>query len=265
MLIHEIQKLPDWFIELSLMVIAACVGRVINIIVKRLPAAILAEPNAEILASRSLSTAHKKLGWREHFPILHYFCKREKTAKPDKKIATYYFLLELVTILITLTVYQVMGMHIQTLYMIVFSWWLFALVIIDLNHYLLPDQLTLSLLWLGLLANLHGLFIPLEQAVCGAVFAYLLMWAIDSVYYLVRHRNGLGEGDWKLLAALAAWLGFVPALYVLAAAAIFGSIWGIVGFINKKFKLDMPLAFGPFLCLAAWLFVLCRPLLPVHM
>jgi leader peptidase (prepilin peptidase) / N-methyltransferase len=195
---------------------------------------------------------------------LHYFAFRPKALKPDKKIATYHFLLELVTILLTLTVYQVIGMHVQTFFIILFSWWLFALVMIDLNYYLLPDQLTLSLLWLGLLANLHGLFIPLEKAVCGAVFAYFVMWAIDSIYYLVRGRNGLGEGDWKLLAAIAAWIGFVPTLYVLAGAAILGSIWGIAAVMHKKIKLHMPLAFGPFLCFSAWLFALCRPFLPIH-
>lgn len=262
MLIHEIQKLPDWVIELSLVFISAFVGHFIKVLMAQLPLTVLAE-------SDSSAQPNSKQPWRTAFPLLSCFLPQRNElklkGKANKKIAQYYFLLELFTILITLTVYQVLGMHVQTFCIMLFSWWLFALAIIDFSHYLLPDQLTLSLLWLGLLVNLHGLLIPLEYAVCSALGAYILMATIDSLYYVLRRRNGLGQGDWKLLAAVAAWLGFMPALTILALAAFLGSVWGVIGLANKKFKLTTPLAFGPFLCLAAWVFVLVAPSFPFHL
>ena len=127
---------------------------------------------------------------------------------------------------------------------------------IDIYYYLLPNELTISLLWIGLLINLHGFYIPLSQAILGALIGYCLPWSIDSLYYLVRKKNGLGQGDWKLLAALGAWFGFHAMLIIFIAAIFLGSIVATIGLISKKLHFYSSLPFGPFLCISAWIFLL---------
>ena len=227
-----------------------------NVVVYRLPQTILGNPDFTILTARSFCPlCRKKIHWHDNIPILSYILLKGKCRFCDKKIAARYILLELLTILVTLVVYQMMGLHHKMFVSIVLSWWLLALMTIDIEHYLLPDQLTLSLLWLGLLVNLHGFFIPLPQAVLGAIAGYCLPWAIDSLYFLIRKKNGIGQGDWKLLAALGAWFGGPATFYILAVAAILATLCGVIGLLGKKLKFHSELPFGPFLCLATWIFL----------
>ncbi len=227
-----------------------------NVVVYRLPQTILGKPDFAVLTARSFCPlCRKKIRWHDNFPILSYILLKGKCRFCDKKIATRYILLELLTILVTLVIYQVMGLHHKMFVCIVLSWWLLALMTIDIEHYLLPDQLTLSLLWLGLLVNLDGFFVPLQQAVVGAIIGYCLLWAIDSLYFLIRKKNGIGQGDWKLLAALGAWFGGSAALYILVVAVILATLFGLIGLLGKKLKLHSEVPFGPFVCFSTWLFL----------
>ena len=138
---------------------------------------------------------------------------------------------------------------------LLFTWWMIPMIIIDIEHYILPDQLTISLLWLGLLCNINASFVPLPQAVMGAVAGYGLLWLIDGLYYLLRKRHGLGGGDWKLVAAFGAWFGPYAAAEILLIACILGSVVGLAGMAIRKLNFQSMLPFGPFLCLTGWLWI----------
>jgi len=129
--------------------------------------------------------------------------------------------------------------------------WLMAAAVIDLETRLLPDALTLSLLWLGLLVNLHGVFTSIDVAVLGAAFGYTSLWGINALFRLATGREGMGYGDFKLFAALGAWLGWyaLPAILILASAC--GALFGVLALMADRSRKDQPIAFGPWLALAA--------------
>jgi leader peptidase (prepilin peptidase)/N-methyltransferase len=139
---------------------------------------------------------------------------------------------------------------------LIFSWGLLALAAIDYDHHLLPDQLTLPLLWLGLLVNIHGLFTSLESAVTGAIAGYLSLWSIFWLFKLLTGKEGMGYGDFKLYAMLGAWLGWQKLPLVIFIAATGGAIIGLGSLVCNRHRLAQPLAFGPFLALAGWLTLL---------
>lgn len=253
MLIEYLHTVPDWLMELYLILVSACIGSFLNVVIYRLPQTILNNPDFTLWTARSFCPACRKLvRWHDNIPLISYFLLKGKCRSCQKKIPLRYPLIEASTILFSLIIYQVLGLNAHMFAALLFTWWLIAMTVIDFDHFLLPDQLTLSLLWLGLLLNLSGLFTPLEDAVLGAALGYVLLFAIDMLYFLVRKRNGLGQGDWKLLAAFGAWFGWIAIFYILAFAALFGAIVGISAIIFKKAKMETALPFGPFLCVAAF-------------
>lgn len=155
----------------------------------------------------------------------------------------------------------------MTVYHFGFSWKSFAmgfftailliLSIIDLDTHYLPDNLTLSLLWLGLIINTQALFVPLEEAVFGAAAGYLILRSIASLFYYFIGKVGMGGGDFKLLAAIGAWVGWMPLPKIVAAASLSGIIaFGIMAMIQKKQQdnfFNKPMAFGPFLAFWGWM------------
>lgn len=132
------------------------------------------------------------------------------------------------------------------------GWWLILLSAIDLRCLLLPDCLTLSLLWLGLLVNLHHTIIPLNDAVAGAAAGYLILWAVNRVFRLISGKEGLGHGDFKLLAALGAWCGWQPLPWLLLLAALMGCTVYLLLWLAGRRRYAQPLPFGPCLALSGW-------------
>ena len=132
----------------------------------------------------------------------------------------------------------------------VLLWSLLALTMIDLDTQLLPDDLTLPLLWAGLIVNLAGLFAPLADAVIGAVAGYLSLWTIYWLFKLIRGKEGMGHGDFKLLAALGAWLGWQVLPVIVLLSSVVGAVIGITLIVFKGRDNNLPLAFGPFLAVA---------------
>ena len=142
------------------------------------------------------------------------------------------------------------GASAQGLAALLLVWMLLALTLIDCDHQLLPDAITLPLLWLGLLLNVAELFAPLASAVIGAVVGYLLLWSVYWLFRLATGREGMGYGDFKLLAALGAWFGWeaLPALLLVASAS--GALYGTAAILLRRQGREVPFAFGPFLALA---------------
>ncbi|MES2831311.1 MAG: A24 family peptidase [Pseudomonadota bacterium] len=197
-----------------------------------------------------------KIGALENVPVLSYLALRGKCRACKTAISTRYPAVEILTgSLSALLVWQ-FGAGFAGLALLVFLWMLIAMTFIDADTQLLPDDLTLPLLWLGLLVNLNGTFVPLPEAVLGAVFGYLSLWTIFWLFKFATGKEGMGYGDFKLLAALGAWLGWKMLPIIVLMSSLVGAIVGIALVVLAKRGRDIPMPFGPYLAAAGLLTLL---------
>ncbi|MCX2780736.1 A24 family peptidase [Microbulbifer thermotolerans] len=189
-------------------------------------------------------------------PLLSFLLLKGRCSHCDTPISKRYPLVELVTGLLTALVAWQLGFTWQALAGCGFTWALVALTGIDFDKQLLPDSITLPLLWTGLLVNLWGLFTPLSDAVIGAMAGYLSLWAVFHLFKLVTGKEGMGAGDFKILAAIGAWFGWqmLPMVILLSAGvgALAGLSWSLIAGRDK----NLPIAFGPYLAGAGWIAML---------
>jgi leader peptidase (prepilin peptidase)/N-methyltransferase len=188
-------------------------------------------------------------------PLLSYLLLLGRCAYCKHPIPMRYPLVEVVSALLSLLAAVHFGFGLTLLFALVFIWIQIVLISIDLEHQLLPDALTLSLLWLGLFANTQSLFVSLPDAVFSAAAAYLLLWCFIKCYYLATGKIGMGHGDFKLFAALSAWFGIRSLPFILILASLTGAIIGIIYINLKKKSKDTPIPFGPFLSLAGLIYL----------
>ena len=181
---------------------------------------------------------------------------RGRCSHCDAHISLRYPAVEALTALLSITVVWVLGLDWQLAAALILTWGLIALSFVDLDHMLLPDVITLPLLWLGLLVNLAGGFCDIGSAVIGAVSGYLVLWIIFHVYRMISGREGFGYGDFKLLAALGAWLGWQMLPLVLLLASLCGAVIGITLIMLTPREARQPLPFGPYLAVAGWIVLL---------
>jgi leader peptidase (prepilin peptidase)/N-methyltransferase len=193
----------------------------------------------------------------ENIPVLSYVLQRGRCTACGARFGWRYPLLELATALCAMLSLSAFGPTLAALAAFGFCAAALAMSAIDLDTRLLPDSLTLPLLWAGLLLNLQPTFATLDQAVIGAVTGYLSLWLVHWVFRLVRGRDGMGYGDFKLLAAIGAWLGWVALPQVLLLASVSGAIAGLIATWTRRMRLQEPLPFGPFLSGAAAFTLFC--------
>jgi leader peptidase (prepilin peptidase) / N-methyltransferase len=189
----------------------------------------------------------------ENIPVISYLFLRGRCKGCSAKISPRYPLVELLCATLTALAGLHFGVTIAAIAAIMLTWCLIALVFIDADTYLLPDSITLPLLWLGLLFNLNNTFISLDQAVIGAVAGYLALWSVYWAFKLVTGKEGMGYGDFKLLAALGAWFGWQALPSIILLSSISGAIIGIVLAVLAKRGMGKPMPFGPYLGIAGWL------------
>lgn len=194
---------------------------------------------------------HEHVRAWQNIPVLSYVFLRGKCFYCKNPISIRYPLVELLTGVLFLTVAWHFGLSFQTLFGVVFTAMLVAMTFIDADTQLLPDNMTLSLLWLGLLASLlnGGLFVSPEKAIVGAMIGYLSLWSVYWLFKLVTGKEGMGYGDFKLLGALGAWLGAQPLLVVILMSAGLGLLYAIISRLGK----EKPMPFGPYLACAGWI------------
>ncbi|TLM76962.1 prepilin peptidase [Microbulbifer harenosus] len=192
----------------------------------------------------------------ENIPILSYLWLRGKCGHCGTAISKRYPLVELVTGILTAIVVWQLGFTWQALAGVFFTWALVALTGIDFDKQLLPDNITLPLLWAGLLINIWGVFVPLQDAVIGAIVGYLSLWAVFHLFKLVTGKEGMGAGDFKILAAIGAWFGWQSVLLVIPLSAAVGALVGITWTLISGRDKNLPIAFGPYLAGAAWIAML---------
>jgi leader peptidase (prepilin peptidase)/N-methyltransferase len=189
---------------------------------------------------------HVLSAW-ENLPVLSYLLLRGRCSACKTRISLRYPLLEIASAAFAagaLALYGPTGMAFAAFGLCAA---LLAMSAIDIDTHLLPDSMTLPLLWAGLIVNFNGMFASLHDAVLGAIFGYLVLWAVHWLFRLVRGVEGMGYGDFKLLAALGAWLGWAALPQIVLIAAVAGAVVGLVATWRGRMRFEEPLPFGPFL------------------
>lgn len=242
------------------------VGSFLNVVIHRLPRMLEREWRAqcEALAGRepapepayNLITPGSacphcghKIRWYENIPVLSFAWLKGRCSNCKHPIGWRYPIVEAVSALAALWAVWHFGASFQAAAAVVLLWALIALSVIDLNTHLLPDRITQPLLWAGLLSNWQGFFVSLEDALIGAVGGYLALWLVHHAFRLATGKEGMGYGDFKLLAALGAWLGWQMLPLVILIASLSGAIVGIVLISLGRHDRARPLPFGPWLAL----------------
>jgi leader peptidase (prepilin peptidase)/N-methyltransferase len=202
----------------------------------------------------------------QNIPLLSWLLLGGKCASCRAPISVRYPVVELVTAALSVAVALRFGWQWQTLFLLAFTWALVALTVIDIDHTLLPDVITLPLLWLGLLCSLGwhaGLMPPAPtdpvSAIIGAAAGYLLLWSVYWAFKLLTGKEGMGYGDFKLLGALGAWLGWQMLPLVLLLSALAGAVVGIALIVIRGRDRNVPIPFGPYLAVAGWIALMWGP------
>ena len=195
----------------------------------------------------------------ENIPVLSYLVLRGKCAECKTPISIQYPMVELFTALVSVVVAWHFGVSLQALAALILTWCLIAASGIDIGHKLLPDNITLPLLWLGILLGLFNVFIDLETSVIGAIAGYLSLWTIFVGYKLITGKEGMGHGDFKLLAMLGAWTGWKMLFVIVLTSSLVGTVVGITMILLKKTDRATQIPFGPYLAGAGWLTLLWGP------
>jgi len=194
-----------------------------------------------------------QIAWYDNIPLISWLILMAKCRACGSKISFRYPLVELITAILSVLVIMEFGPSAQGMAALALTWTLVALTGIDFDHQLLPDQITLPLLWLGLILNLWlGLFVSIEEAVIGAVAGYGILWSVFQLFKLLTGKEGMGYGDFKLLGALGAWLGWTALPAIILIASLGGAIVGILLIVVARHGREVPIAFGPYLAAAGF-------------
>lgn len=262
-----LDNLPTGFWLTGALLFGLLVGSFLNVVILRLPRMLerdwqqqCAELNGQeppeqapynlvTPSSTCPSCGHRIRPW-ENIPVISYLLLRGRCAACSTAIPLRYPLVELATGLLSLALAWQFGPGGQTLAALVLLWGLIALTVIDFDTQLLPDQITLPLLWLGLLLNMNGLFVDLETAVTGAIAGYLSLWLVYHLFRLLTGKEGMGYGDFKLLALLGAWLGWTVLPQIVLVSSLVGAVVGIAMILFSGHDRARPIPFGPYLATA---------------
>ncbi len=194
-----------------------------------------------------------KIRFYENIPVISWLFLRAKCSQCKKPISIRYPLVEAFTAFVGFLVAQHFGVTITTFWVLLLSYALICLTLIDYDHMLLPDQITLPFLWLGLLVNVNGLIVPLNEAVIGAVVGYLSLYSVFWLFKLLTGKEGMGFGDFKLLALFGAWTGWKLLAILILMASVVGAVVGISLMLFKNHQREQAIPFGPYLAVAGWL------------
>ena len=192
---------------------------------------------------------HRIRAW-ENIPILSYLFLRARCAACKAPISVRYPIVEAVSGILSGYIGWRYGLTLATVGALFLMWSLIALTVIDIDTQLLPDDITLPLIWVGLLVNLNGTFVPLQGAAIGAVAGYLSLWAVYWLFKLATGKEGMGYGDFKLLAAVGAWLGWKMLPVVILLSSLVGAIVGIGLIVFARHGRNTPIPFGPYIAAA---------------
>ena len=279
----ELLQTSPFFFHAAFAALGLITGSFLNVVIYRLPGMIKAnwrEECCEFLEIKNESNADAepynlirpgsrcpqckhKITALENIPVLSFLFLGGKCSECKNKISPRYPLVEILTALLTVAVSVKFGITIQMFFACLFTWALISLTFIDIDHQLLPDDITLPFLWLGLLCNYFGLFTDIYSSLMGAALGYGILWAIYQLFKLITGKEGMGFGDLKLLAMLGAWAGWQTLATIILVSSLSGALVGVCLILFRRRQrpalergvnpLSVPISFGPYLALAGWL------------
>jgi len=270
----EILVYQPWVFVSGALLLGLIVGSFINVLVWRLPKMLEREWRAqahEVLGLPAEPVAapynlmhpnsccprcnHPIRPW-ENIPLLSYVLLKGRCSSCHQPIGARYPITELACGLISAVVAWHFGFGWAAGAVLLLSWGLLAMSLIDADHQLLPDVLVLPLLWLGLILNSFGVFVSLHDALWGAVAGYMSLWSVFWVFKLITGKDGMGHGDFKLLAMLGAWGGWQILPMTLLLSSLVGVMGGLILLRLRKAHASTPMPFGPYLAIAGWIALL---------
>jgi len=272
-LIYLFERLPLLYFFL-LFLVGAIIGSFLNVVIYRLPIMLQRDWRKQCLEyleqqadaeseTFNLSRPRSRCGHcghqitaLENIPLLSYLVLGGKCSACKTAISVRYPLVELFTAIVSIVVGWQFGVSLQAVAALLFTWSLIALAGIDLEHKLLPDDITLPLLWFGILLSVFEVFVDLQSSVIGAMAGYLVLWSVFWLFKLLTGKDGMGYGDFKLLAAFGAWMGWQPLFIVILVSSVVGAVVGIVMIVLKLTERGTQIPFGPYLAAAGWLTLL---------
>jgi len=234
----------DYFL---IFIVSLCIGSFLNVLIYRVP-----REQSIILPSSQCPFCNTPLKWIHNIPLFSYLFLKGKCYFCKKPISIKYPLVEILTACMGTFLFWQFGLTLAFVASSFFSVILIALIFIDLEHQLLPDILTLTLLWGGLLQSVLPIFANSSQAILGAAVGYSSFWLIAKLYEHFRGHEGMGYGDFKLLAAIGAWVGINSLIEVVLLSSLAGTVVGLSLLATKKVNAKTPIPFGPFLAVAGW-------------
>ncbi|TMP72290.1 prepilin peptidase [Pseudoalteromonas sp. S1609] len=272
-----------WFYLTTIGLVSVCIGSFLNVVIYRLPVMMqkewqtecrllladeLTSPKTEQTTSQTTDTFNlvkpnsccpkckAAIKPWQNIPIFSWLFLKGKCATCDNPISVRYPIVEAITAILSLVVAYTFGATEQALLYIVVTWILVALTFIDIDHMLLPDQLTLPLLWLALIASVMGYTIAPSDAIIGAACGYLSLWSVFWLFKLITGKEGMGYGDFKLLAVFGALLGWQSLLTIILLSSVVGAVIGIALLSIQGKDKATPIPFGPYLAIAGWITML---------
>jgi leader peptidase (prepilin peptidase) / N-methyltransferase len=273
-------ELPLWLWLVFAAVLGLLVGSFLNVVILRLPARLAAQWRHDAQEELALTVSDEPLppgivrepshcphcqhplAIADNIPLLGWLLLRGRCRYCRAPISIQYPLVELLTGVLSAIVVWKLGPGWPALAGLVLTWTLIALAGIDFRTQLLPDQITLPLLWLGLLLSLLPMSVSPAQAILGAALGYLSLWSVYWLFKLLTGKEGMGYGDFKLLAALGAWMGPVALLPVVLLSSLVGALIGGTLILLHRHGREVPMPFGPFIAMAGWIwFIAGEPLL----
>ncbi len=264
----SLSNLPFELIVTISVILGLLVGSFLNVVIHRLPKMLehsWKSDCCELLALKNNDTPnvynlifpsshcpncnHKIRSW-ENIPVISYLFLKGKCSECTNKISARYPIVEAVTgILSGLVIFQ-FGATPEGGLLLIMLWALIALTMIDIDTQLLPDNITLPLLWLGIIANSFEIFTSLENSIYGAIAGYLSLWSVFWAFKIITKKEGMGYGDFKLLAAFGAWLGWQMLPLIIILSSFVGAFIGIAGILILGRDKNIPIPFGPYLAIA---------------
>ena len=270
------QNLIEYFIinptalYLAVGIFSLCIGSFLNVVIYRTPkileqewhqdCQLLLHPDQPVIDTQKLTLSYPHstcpscqtaIRWYQNIPILSWLALKGKCAQCKHPISIRYPCIEILTSLCALIVVYVFGPSMQMLGGLVLTYMLIALAFIDFDTQLLPDRFTLPLAAIGLGLNSFSLYTSASAAIWGYIIGFLCLWIVYYLYKILRNKEGMGYGDFKLIAALGAWLGVFYLPLIILLSSLLGAMIGII--LLKIRKENLPFAFGPYIAIAGWI------------
>lgn len=274
-ILQQLEASPVFFI-IAMGALGLVVGSFLNVVIHRLPiimntvwtrecqehlGEMPAEPtdqarfNLLTPASRCPHCGHR-IKAIENIPVISYLFLKGRCSECAAAISPRYPIVEATTAVLSVVTALHFGYSLQTAMALLFTWALVPLFLIDFDHQILPDSITLPLLWGGLFLSLFDVFVDSHASIIGAVAGYLSLWSIYHLFKLLTGKEGMGYGDFKLLAAIGAWVGWQALPVVILFSSVVGAVIGILLIVIKGRDHSQPIPFGPFLAAAGWMTLL---------